>query len=388
MIFRFAHRRSWPRFIVGAARSNLRRGPSDQPALLGGLIRHARAKARHAPAILLIAFAALGQASPARARDIVDMVGRHVILPDKVTRIFSTAPPTTLVVYAMNPESLIGWNFAPDAPKDERAKFLHPSTIDLPVLGNMMGHGQQANLEEVLAAKPDLVVAWANSFLETAPIAQRFAKAGVPVIFLKLEELTDYAAAFTLMGEVLDLPQRGRDLGAYVTSALARVQAAVEQVPAADRVRVYYAESPDGLLTDCDQSIHAEAIRRAGGVNVYHCAQGELVGMERISLEQVVQFAPDFIVAQELSFARGVVDDPRWRNVKAAAAANVRVVPRIPFNWVDRPPGYMQALGVQWLANWFYPKAFPIDIQAEAKRFYRLFLNVDLSDADVARLLQ
>ncbi len=366
---------AWPRGLSAAA---------GWGAWIGGACVATRKKA----ASLAIVLAALSSLPPAMARDVTDMVGRSVSLPDKITRIYSTAPPTTLVVYAMKPDSLIGWNFAPDVPKDEAAKFLAPHTIDLPILGNMMGHGQQANLEEVLAAKPDLVVAWANSFLDTAPIAERFGKAGVPVIFLKLEELPDYARAFALMGDVLGLAERGRELGAYVTSALARVHAALEAVPPAERVAVYYAETPDGLATDCDQSIHAEAIRLAGGVNVYHCAQGELVGMERISLEQVVQFAPDFIVAQDQSFARRVADDPRWRNVKAAAAGNVRAVPRTPFNWIDRPPGFMEALGVQWLANWFYPKAFPIDLKAETKRFYSLFLNVDLSDADVARLLQ
>lgn len=387
MIFCSAHRSSASPAPFGTVPSNLRSGMRDR-ARVAASICATYAKMRTAAAILLILLAGLAPASAAQAREIVDMVGRHIILPDRVAKIFSTAPPTTLVVYAMKPESLIGWNFAPDVPKDDAAKYLAPGAANLPIFGNMMGHGQQANLEEVLAAKPDLVVAWTNSFLDTVPIAQRFAKSGLPVIFLKLEDLSDYAAAFALLGEVLDEAQRGRDLGAYVTSALARVHAAVDPIPPAERARVYYAESPDGLATDCDQSIHAEAIRQAGGVNVYHCAQGELVGMERISLEQVVQFAPDFILAQDASFARGAADDPRWRKVKAAAARNLRAVPRIPFNWVDRPPGYMEALGVQWLANWFYPQAFPIDIKAEAKRFYRLFLNVDLSDADVDRLLQ
>ncbi|WP_036255937.1 ABC transporter substrate-binding protein [Methylocapsa acidiphila] len=335
----------------------------------------------------MIAVGAQSFASEAQSREIIDMVGRHVVLPNKIGRIFSAAPPTTLVVYAMKPDTLIGWNFAPEPPKEDLAKFLDQRTIGLPVLGNMMGHGQQANLEEVLAASPDLVVAWANSFLDTAPIAQRFEKAGVPVIFLKLEELPDYVAAFALMGEVLDLAPRGRELGAYVASALARVEAALAQVPSDQRVRVYYAETPDGLATDCDRSIHAEAIRRAGGINVYQCAQGELVGMERISLEQVVRFAPDMIVAQDRSFARMVSEDARWRNVKAVASGQVRVVPRIPFNWIDRPPGYMEALGVQWLANWFYPNAYPLDLQAEVKKFYNLFFNVDLGDGDVVRLL-
>ena len=56
-------------------------------------------------------------------------------------------------------------------------------------------------------------------------------------------------------------------------------------------------------------------------------------------------------------------------------------------NWVDRPPSFMRALGIQWLANALYPKQFPLDLEAETRRFYRLFFGVDLSDAQLVALL-
>jgi ABC-type Fe3+-hydroxamate transport system substrate-binding protein len=119
--------------------------------------------------VALIALSGITASSVSEAREVVDMVGRHVNVPDKVTKIYSTAPPTTLVVYAMKPETLIGWNFAPMSSSEDIAKFLDPRVAKLPILGSMMGHGQEANLEEVLAAKPDLVVAWTSSFLEAIP---------------------------------------------------------------------------------------------------------------------------------------------------------------------------------------------------------------------------
>lgn len=322
------------------------------------------------------------------AREVVDMLGRRVTLPDTITRVYSTAPPTTLVVYAMKPESLIGWNFAHGLSEKDAGTFLDVHTVSLPVLGNMMGHGQQADLEEILAMKPDVVIAWANAFLDSTGIAHRFAKSNIPVVFLELEELPDYATAFNLMGKILNQPGRGESLSGYITRTIERVEAAVRGIQPFERVWVYYAESPDGLTTDCDKSLHTEAIRRAGGANVYRCKQGALIGMEKVTLEQVVQFAPDFILALDPGFAKGVEGDPRWRNVKAVAAGKVRAVPRLPFNWVDRPPSFMQALGIQWLANLLYPQAFQCDLEAETKHFYKLFLNVDLTDADVARLLR
>jgi iron complex transport system substrate-binding protein len=333
-----------------------------------------------------IVFACVALVVPASARDIIDMIGRRVALPDKVERIFSTAPPTTLVVYALKPESLIGWNFAP-SPQALESSFLDVRTKNLPILGNMMGHGPQANMEEILALKPDLAVAWTNTFLETGPLEKRFAEANVPLVFLKLNDLSDYPKAFKILGQILNDAPRATQLSAYVSEALVRVEQAIASVPRDQQVKVYYAESPDGLATDCDGSLHAEAIRRAGGENVYHCAQGELVGLEKLSLEQIVQFAPDIIISQDRNFTKQVSTDRRWRNVKAADLGKVVSVPNLPFNWIDRPPSYMQALGTQWLANLFYPQAFPLDLMSETKHFYKLFLNVDLSDQDVDRIL-
>jgi len=190
------------------------------------------------------------------------------------------------------------------------------------------------------------------------------------------------------MGEILGEDERGKALSGYIEDALSRVHAAVDPIPESKRVTVYYAESRDGLATDCDRSFHAEAIRQAGGSNVYRCAQNDIMGLDKVSIEQVALFAPDFIIAQDPHFAANVLTDPRWRHVKAVIDKKIHVVPAIPFNWIDRPPSYMEALGMQWLAHLFYPQAFPIDMRDETKRFYKLFLMVDLSDADVDHLLQ
>ncbi|VTZ28080.1 ABC transporter substrate-binding protein [Methylocella tundrae] len=334
-------------------------------------------------AALLAAFLA----APATAREIVDMTGRRVVLPERVERVYATAPPVALVVYAVDPKTLLGWNFPPYLPRPgDRARFIAPDARDLPVLGNMMGHGQQTGLEALLALKPDIVVGWANTFLEGAPLEKRFAEAGVPLVLMKIDTLADYPKAFALMGEILSAPARAGALAGYVSAALARLDAHVAALKP-PRVKVYYAESPDGLATDCDLSIHAEAIRRAGGENVYHCKQAELVGLEHVSLEEIISWAPDVIVTAEEAFAGRAAADPRWRAVKAAGDGGIVRVPRLPFNWIDRPPGYMQALGAQFLAHRFYPDAFPLDVRDETKKFYGLFFNVDLDDADLDRLL-
>jgi iron complex transport system substrate-binding protein len=128
-------------------------------------------------------------------------------------------------------------------------------------------------------------------------------------------------------------------------------------------------------------------MRLAGGENIDQCQQTSHVGLERISLEQVIVGKPLLILALDPHFRELARSAPEWRNVEAVAKDRIVAVPRLPFNWLDRPPSFMQALGVQWLARLFYPEQFPIDIKAETKKFYQLFFHVDLKDEDVERIL-
>lgn len=75
-------------------------------------------------------------------------------------------------------------------------------------------------------------------------------------------------------------------------------------------------------------------------------------------------------------------------NIRAVQAGRVYRIPKEPFNWFDRPPSFMRLLGVRWLACKLYPSDYPLDLAAETRCFYKLFLNVSLDDAAVRKLLQ
>ncbi len=145
--------------------------------------------------------------------------------------------------------------------------------------------------------------------------------------------------------------------------------------------RVFGSSPPVNVL------LHAEAIELAGGYNVYRCESRDHKGMEPISIEQVLAFDPDIIVVQDPSAIRILRTDPRWQRVRAVKNNHIHAVPRWPYNWLDRPPSFMRALGAQWLANLFYPERFPLDLKRETRTFYQLFFGVSLSDAEVDELL-
>jgi len=328
--------------------------------------------------LMLVAGVGQGQ-----ARELVDMVGRRVSLPDHIERIYAASPPSNLLVMALAPDRLIGLALPL---KEGDKKFLPPVVASLPVVGAGMGMGPQVNLESLMALHPQVVVAWAEAGADLSRQIEPFDHMGLPVIFLTLDHLADYPAALRLLGTLLGEEKRAEELAAYGDGAMARVSAALAAVPAAERTSVYYAESPDGLASDCDQSFHTEAIVLAGGANVYRCTAHDHMGMERLGLDQVIGLHPTWIIAQDAGFARVAAHDPRWQILAAVQNHQLVTVPRTPFNWLDRPPSYMRFLGIQWLAHLFYPQAFPWDQTAEVQHFYRLFFGVELSEQDVRGL--
>lgn len=332
----------------------------------------------------LVAGALLHAGHDAHAETLTDHAGRRIELTAPAQRIYGSAPPFMVLLATLAPQRAIGLNFAlPPA----AARFGPPGLAQLPVLGGVSGHGQLANPETLLGMKPDLMLGWQfamSNDQETEALARRV---GAPLLMVRMDRLADWPAAYALVGQATGQTERARQLGDYIRNAMARVQAAVAQVPPEHRVRVYYAEQPDGLATECDNSFHAEAIALAGGVNVMRCTQKTLQGMERVDIEQVLAWDPQVIIAQDAGFAARVATDPRWAGVRAVRDGRVHLVPGLPFNWIDRPPSATRALGIQWLAGLFYPRRYPFDAAAEVPAFHRLFYGVDLAPADVQALM-
>jgi iron complex transport system substrate-binding protein len=334
-------------------------------------------------AATMVALASAAFADPAARRDVVDMAGRRVSIPISIKKVYSSSPPATYLMYAVAPDLLAGLNFPF---RENEKRLLRPEVVRLPVIGGTFGQGRRMNPEAVLAVHPDFVLAWLDRTRDASKIEAEFARTGLPVVFIRLDTLSDYPATLKFLGDLFGRPGRAAEMAGYIDQALKRVSAAVASIPPDRRIRVYYAEGVNGLATECDRSFHVEPVLLAGGDNVHHCEQGSHYGMEKVSLEQIVAYRPSLILAQERRFAEAAAS-PGWRNVEAVKHGRVVYVPRSPFNWIDRPPSFMRALGVQWLANLFYPDRYPLDLGDETRKFYRLFLGVELTAADLDRIL-
>jgi iron complex transport system substrate-binding protein len=328
-------------------------------------------------------------------REITDMAGRKVTIPDQITKIYAAQPYTNVLLYMLAPDLLLGLQPGCLPFRDQDRRFLRPEVAKLPEIETQLGGGEnpQTNVEAILAMHPDFALANGGKGsddmkMNPTKLEARMAKIGLPVVFVDVRRLSDYPAGIEFLGTLLGREAHAQRLSAYARRALAEVDKMVAEIPPEQRVRVYYAESADGLVTESDGSFHTEAIRVAGGAIVHHGDLKTHVGMEKVSLEQILLYNPDVIISQEPEFVANVYQDTRWKDVKAVVNHRVYSIPRSPFDWIDRPPCVTRILGVQWLAKLFYPDRCTIDIRKEVKDFHRIFMGMELTDADVDELLK
>jgi iron complex transport system substrate-binding protein len=329
--------------------------------------------------VLLAAPAILLAAPRARAADITDAAGRTIEIPETVSRVFPAGPPAAILLYTLAPDLLLGW---PRANRADECAFLLPDICTRPEIGRLTGRGNTANLESVLALKPDLILdvgSTSPTFVSLAARVQEQTK--IPYALLDGQ----FAATASTYRSLGALTHRDAEpLAAYTEETLTTIQVRVNRIPEAERPRVYYARGPRGLETGLGGSINVETIEFLGGRNVAAERGG---GLAVVSVEQVLAWNPDIIITIDRDFAANVRSDPQWAEVTAVRADRVHLSPKLPFGWVDFPPSVNRLIGLWWLAKILYPEHFSEDMRALTRDFYSRFYHVTPSDADIDRVL-
>ncbi|WP_395676216.1 iron ABC transporter substrate-binding protein [Inquilinus sp.] len=322
-------------------------------------------------------------AAPAWARTVADSAGRQVDIPDHVGRVFAAGPPASILVYMLAPQTMTGWV---RAPRPEDKPFLLPAVRDLPETGRLTGRGDTVNLEQLLAAKPDLIVDFGTISDTYRSLADRVQQqTGVPYLLID-GSFGNTPAALRLLAGILGVPERGEVLAKAAEEIFAQVDATLAKVPADQRPKAYLARGPEGLESGSRGSITTEILERVGAVNVVEGLRDK-GGLLTASREQVIAWAPDTIIALDRRFAQGAAASPDWQPVPAIKASRVFLAPGQPFGFVDVPPSVNRLIGLTWLLHTLYPEQAPGNLRDQVRGFYHLFYQVDLTDADLARLL-
>lgn len=317
------------------------------------------------------------------------MSGESVTLPKKINKVYTFSHSFAILV-ALAPELLSG------AP----AKFLEHADAQryLPAAARQLKPLPQTDnldLEGVKSQHLDLAIGWDTKGFRREQGAQ-LARIGLPVLLVQVDKLEQYPTTFRYLGKIFGKAQRGDALASYIEQAATRLQQATASIPQNQRLRVYYAESLDGLTSQCGKADRAEVIWLAGGINALPCQEVEGYQQKPADLESnnvtpgfetLLKLDPDVIITRFAPTAAQITADPRWQRLSAVKQHRVFAIPTQPFNWFDRPPSYMRIMGAQWLASLLYPRQVKIDIAHETRNFYQLFFNVSLDNPALQQLL-
>lgn len=242
------------------------------------------------------------------------------------------------------------------------------------------------NIEELLEARPDVV------FLpgDTAGNPQDMAKLAqfkIPAIIVDFNSIQTQQEAIRIIAKAIGETGRAQRFIAYYNACIRRVRSHTRQIPLDRLPRVYYSVN-EPLRTTLANGLTANWLQLIGCINVARGrGQHLLEGKNYSSLEQILLWNPDVILANEPAAVKTIRHDSRWSVLRPVRDGKVYCMPIGISRWGH--PGSMETpLAILWAAKRLHPALFPdIDMRAETRYFYKTFFNYSLSDREIERIL-
>jgi len=254
-------------------------------------------------------------ASIASAATWTDALGRKVDVPATPKRIVSLVPSVTEDLFALGLGSrVVGVTEYSDFPSAASLKP-HVGSYDAP------------NIEAIVAARPDLVIAGAD--VDSPVLVNRLNSLHIPVYVVYPQTLDDTIAMLKRLGEVTGVPDAGARLSASLRRTVQRAKAAVA---GRQPVRTLLCEMLRPLVVAGPKTLADDLLQVAGGKNVV--SPGPLRyptwGAEGVLAAdpQVIIVAPHPGGPDPLGFFR------RWPELTAVKNGHVTV---IDADWLQFP---------------------------------------------------
>jgi len=273
---------------------------------------------------------------------VTDSAGRTLTLAAAPERIISLAPSTTEIVCAVGAcDKLVGKDQFSDYPEQVKS---------VPVLSD----GFNPNYEQIVAAKPDLVLA---AGITSPDAIKKLDELKLPVLIVGAEKTTfdTIKSEIQMVGAVVGNPDQADAVVAAMTKKIADVEAKI--ATAAAKPRVFWevdATDPAKPFTVGPGSFVDEIIARAGGVNI---AANAASPYPQLNAEEIIKQNPQIIILSDAAYGiapESVGKRPGWEVIEAVK--NGKVFP-IDDNLVSRP-GPRVAEGLEVAAKLIHPELF------------------------------
>lgn len=191
--------------------------------------------------------------------------------------------------------------------------------LDLEGVANL-GAVKEPNLEVLLAAEPDLILASCNTVADLE-LLETFEAAGIPVAYFDIQDFDDYlrmlAVCTALTGHSDNYHQYGIRVQGQVEEAIAR------QDGTAPTVLCLRATGSSCKVKGSVDNVLGEMLADLGCVNI---ADSDGALLENLSLEAIIQADPDYIfavlqgadsTAAQATLETALLSNPAWGQLRA-----------------------------------------------------------------------
>ncbi len=342
-------------------------------------------------------------ASTNRVTSLIDIVGRHVVLPLPARRIILGDGPLAYVIALLQPgkpfANVVGWgdNFrSADLGGYEAYRRRFPEIGQIPTFrGSAVG---AIDAELAIALAPDVVILNLSSraAAESSGLMNHLTQAGIAVVFVdfRTSMFGNTERSIQIVGELLGQQERADAFLQFRQTQIERVTLPLKHVQSRPSVMI---ERAAGLYDDCCLSYgdgnFGELVAVAGGMNLgtrfLHGTFGTL------HPEQVIESDPDVVLvtganwslyspagnwvnlgpgadlAEGQSRLRRLISRSAFRSLRAVKQSRVYAIWH-PF--YDNPYYF---IALQRVAKWLHPELFAsLDPDATFRELHARFLPV------------
>lgn len=267
---------------------------------------------------------------------LTDDEGTSVTLDAAPERVISLSPAITETVFALGAgDRLVGGTDFDDYPAE---------AVALPDVATFNG----VLMEQIVALRPDLVIAAGNNFTPPPDIA-RMRELGYPVLVVYAESVDEVLTDIDLIGDAVGVGAAARAMADDLRVRLADVEAAASVTGISPRTFYEIGSEPE-LYGPAPNSFIADLVVLAGGDPILTVDPSVF----SISVERLITADPEVIVVGDAQY--GVCPDqviarPGWSGMTAVVKGDVRPVN----DTIVTRPGPRIADGLASLARAIHP---------------------------------
>ncbi len=321
---------------------------------------------------------------PKGMKEITDMSGRKVIIPQKVNKIIALkSGALRLICYLNATHKVIGIE---ENERKRTAPYLlaHPELRTLPIIGS----GNAPESELIAALRPELIICTHSTIGEADELQQ---KTGVPVILIEYGDFNQNMDLFfktlDFLGSILEKEQRAKFIKNYIETAISELNKRSLASSKINQASVYIG----GISYRGSHGINSTEPQYASFrfINASNVASplGEVTSSPKACLEnafidkeQLIEWNPDkiFIDVSGLALIKNDLESGSILSKLLKAIQNKELYLVFPHNWYDI--NYENILINAWyIGQILYPDTFNnIDLETKANEIYSNFLGISV----------